>query len=76
MLATIGHINGFILPDLYKEYTKFEGRSYESLSTEDKEKKSHIVTAIRNWAVSVTQPPSLGLWLALHLLQQNLKPKA
>lgn len=56
VLATVGHINGFILPDLYKDYRKFEGQPHASLSPEDKEKKSHIVTAIKNWAVRTVQP--------------------
>lgn len=52
VLATVGHINNHVLPDLLAEYKKFDGKPHASLSAQDKDKKSHIVTAIKNWAVS------------------------
>jgi hypothetical protein len=51
VLATVDHINRFILPSLAAEYNAMKDTPYEQLSEEDKGKMSHIVTAMKNWAV-------------------------
>lgn len=56
MLTTVDHINRFLLPALAQEYVALKDKAYEAMSEDEKGKMSHIITAIKNWAVRSPTP--------------------
>lgn len=59
VLATVDHIESYILPSLSKEWLAIKDQNLTLLPKSKRaaaeNKKSHVVTALKNWAVSAAQ---------------------
>lgn len=61
MVVTAGHIRKHILPSLSAEYADLAKISYNDLPLDRKQYKSHVVTALKNFAVRLEQLVSCTL---------------